>query len=74
MIDQCPGNFTLKPKLIFFFSEQVLECETEKGQGIEEDEECEDISSSSQEYEDAAFREEKALSDSELKVEVNFQV
>lgn len=52
----------------------MLECETEKGQGIEEDEECEDISSSSQEYEDAAFREEKALSDSELKVEVNFQV
>ncbi|XP_008327578.1 uncharacterized protein prr14 isoform X2 [Cynoglossus semilaevis] len=49
-------------------SEQVLECETEKGQGIEEDEECEDISSSSQEYEDAAFREEKALSDSELKI------
>lgn len=32
------------------------------------EEEDEDTSSSSQEYEDAALREEKALSDSEIKV------
>ncbi|XP_022595063.1 uncharacterized protein LOC111217460 isoform X1 [Seriola dumerili] len=45
-----------------------LECEIERRQQSEEEEDGEDTSSSSQEYEDVALREEKALSDSEIKV------
>lgn len=45
-----------------------LECEIERGQQSEEDDDGEDTSSSSQEFEDVGLREEKALSDSEIKV------
>ncbi|XP_034450090.1 uncharacterized protein prr14 [Hippoglossus hippoglossus] len=46
-----------------------LECETERRQQSEEEEDDgEDTSSSSHEYEDVGLREEKALSDSEIKV------
>lgn len=45
-----------------------LECEAERRQQSEEEDDGEDTSSSSQEYEDAGLREEKALSDSEIKV------
>lgn len=44
-----------------------LECEIERRPQSEE-EYYEDTSSSSQEFEDAAMREEKSLSDSEIKV------
>ncbi|XP_040918013.1 uncharacterized protein prr14 isoform X2 [Toxotes jaculatrix] len=44
-----------------------LECGTERREEEEEDD-GEDTSSSSQEYEDVGLREEKALSDSEIKV------
>ncbi|XP_030592308.1 uncharacterized protein prr14 [Archocentrus centrarchus] len=43
------------------------ECETERRQQSEEDDDGEDTSSSSQEFEDVGLREEKALSDSEIK-------
>ncbi|XP_039976942.1 uncharacterized protein prr14 isoform X2 [Xiphias gladius] len=45
-----------------------LECEIERRQQSEEEDDGEDTSSSSQEYEDVGLREEKALSDSEIKV------
>ncbi|KAM8845219.1 uncharacterized protein prr14 isoform 2-T2 [Spinachia spinachia] len=51
-----------------------LECEMKRSQRSEEEgeeeeeDDCEDTSSSSQEFEDVALREEKALSDSEIKV------
>ncbi|XP_029913949.1 uncharacterized protein prr14 isoform X2 [Myripristis murdjan] len=45
-----------------------LDCEIETRKQIEEDEDGEDTSCSSQEFEDVALREEKALSDSEIKV------
>ncbi|XP_076609172.1 uncharacterized protein prr14 [Chaetodon auriga] len=45
-----------------------LECEIERRQQSEEEDDGEDTSSSSQEFEDVALREEKALSDSEIKV------
>ncbi|XP_058509092.1 uncharacterized protein prr14 isoform X2 [Solea solea] len=48
-------------------SGKIVECETEMRQS-EEEEDAEDTSSSSQEYEDIALKEEKALSDSEIKV------
>ncbi|XP_022050848.2 uncharacterized protein prr14 [Acanthochromis polyacanthus] len=49
-------------------SENQLECETERRQQSEEEDDGEDTSSSSQEFEDIGLREEKALSDSEIKV------
>ncbi len=45
-----------------------LECEIERRQQSEEEDDGEDTSSSSQEFEDVGLREEKALSDSEIKV------
>ncbi|XP_041673503.1 uncharacterized protein prr14 [Cheilinus undulatus] len=45
-----------------------LECEIERRGQSEEEDDGEDTSSSSQEFEDVALREEKALSDSEIKV------
>ncbi|XP_059203909.1 uncharacterized protein prr14 [Centropristis striata] len=45
-----------------------LVCEIERRQQSEEEDDGEDTSSSSQEFEDLALREEKALSDSEIKV------
>lgn len=44
-----------------------LACETERRPQSEEEDDCECTSSSSQEYEDIGLREEKALSDSEIK-------
>ncbi|XP_026180890.1 uncharacterized protein prr14 [Mastacembelus armatus] len=49
-------------------SADPLECEIKKRQQSEEDDDGENTSSSSQEYEEALLREEKALSDSEIKV------
>lgn len=49
-------------------STNSLVCEPETRQQCEEEEYGEDTSSSSQEYEDVGLREEKALSDSEIKV------
>ncbi|XP_047428230.1 flocculation protein FLO11 isoform X2 [Mugil cephalus] len=48
-----------------------LECEMERRQQSEEEDDGEDTSSSSQEFEDVGLREEKALSDSEIKVVQN---
>ncbi|KAG7504209.1 hypothetical protein JOB18_003111 [Solea senegalensis] len=48
-------------------SGKIVECETEMRQS-EEEEDAEDTSSSSPEYGDIALKEEKALSDSEIKV------
>ncbi|XP_053298587.1 uncharacterized protein prr14 [Pleuronectes platessa] len=45
-----------------------LECETERRQQSDEEDDGEDTSSSSHEYEDVGLREEKAFSDSEIKV------
>ncbi|XP_044037023.1 uncharacterized protein prr14 isoform X2 [Siniperca chuatsi] len=45
-----------------------LECEIERRQQSEEEDDGEDTSSSSQEFEDVGLREEKAFSDSEIKV------
>ncbi|XP_073351229.1 uncharacterized protein prr14 [Pagrus major] len=45
-----------------------LECEIERRQQSEEEDDGENTSSSSQEFEDVVLREEKALSDSEIKV------
>nr|XP_046270953.1 microtubule-associated protein futsch isoform X2 [Scatophagus argus]XP_046270954.1 microtubule-associated protein futsch isoform X2 [Scatophagus argus] len=45
-----------------------LECEIERRQQSEEEDDGENTSSSSQEFEDVGLREEKALSDSEIKV------
>ncbi|KAM6965933.1 uncharacterized protein prr14 [Tautogolabrus adspersus] len=45
-----------------------LECEIERRGQSEEEDDGEDTSSSSQEFEDVALREEKAFSDSEIKV------
>ncbi|XP_042360326.1 uncharacterized protein prr14 isoform X2 [Plectropomus leopardus] len=45
-----------------------LECEMERRRQSEEEDDGEDTSSSSQEFEDVGLREEKALSDSEIKV------
>lgn len=45
-----------------------MECEIERRQQSEEEDDGEDTSSSSQEFEDVGLREEKALSDSEIKV------
>ncbi|KAK2833075.1 hypothetical protein Q5P01_016964 [Channa striata] len=48
----------------------ILDCKTERRQRCEEEEEYgENTSSSSQEFEDVGIREEKALSDSEIKNE-----
>lgn len=47
-----------------------MECEIERRQQSEEEDDGEDTSSSSQEYEDVGLREEKALSDSEIKVHI----
>lgn len=53
----------------FFQSRNPLECEIERRrQSEEEEDDGEDTSSSSQEFEDVGLREEKALSDSEIKV------
>ncbi|CAK6961127.1 uncharacterized protein LOC128378907 [Scomber scombrus] len=49
-------------------SRSPLECKMERRQQIEEEDDGEDTSSSSQEFEDVGMREEKALSDSEIKV------
>lgn len=49
-------------------SENQLECEIERRQQSEEEDDGEDTSSSSQEFDDVGLREEKALSDSEIKV------
>lgn len=49
-------------------SETPLKCGTERGEQCDDD--GEDTSSSSQEYDDVGLREEKALSDSEIKVNV----
>lgn len=52
-----------------FCSRSPLECKIERRQPLEEEEDDgEDTSSSSQEFEDVGMREEKALSDSEIKV------
>uniref|UniRef100_UPI0037E97297 uncharacterized protein prr14 n=1 Tax=Semicossyphus pulcher TaxID=241346 RepID=UPI0037E97297 len=45
-----------------------LECEIERRQQSEEEDDGEDTSSSSHEFEDVVLREEKSLSDSEIKV------
>lgn len=45
-----------------------LQCDMERIQQSEEEDDGENTSSSSQEFEDAGLREEKALSDSEIKV------
>lgn len=45
-----------------------LQCEIERRQQSEEEDDGENTSSSSQEFEDVGLREEKALSDSEIKV------
>ncbi|XP_020501375.2 serine-rich adhesin for platelets [Labrus bergylta] len=45
-----------------------MECEIERRGQSEEEDDGEDTSSSSQEFEDVALREEKAFSDSEIKV------
>lgn len=47
-----------------------LQCDVEGMQQSEEEDDGEDTSSSSQEFEDVALREEKALSDSEIKVDI----
>ena len=47
-----------------------MQCETEGRQQSEEEDDGEDTSSSSPEFEDAGLREEKALSDSEIKVRI----
>ncbi|XP_031718162.1 uncharacterized protein prr14 isoform X1 [Anarrhichthys ocellatus] len=49
-------------------SGNLLACEMERRQQSEEEDDGEDTSSSSQEFEDVGLREEKALSDSEIKV------
>ncbi|XP_042248332.1 uncharacterized protein prr14 isoform X2 [Thunnus maccoyii] len=49
-------------------SRNSLECKIERRQQSEEEDDGEDTSSSSQEFEDVGLREEKALSDSEIKV------
>lgn len=49
-------------------SGDALQCEIERRQQSEEEDDGEDTSSSSQEFEDVVLREEKALSDSEIKV------
>ena len=51
-----------------FCSGSHLQCEIERRQQSEEEDDGEDTSSSSQEFEDVGLREEKALSDSEIKV------
>lgn len=45
-----------------------LECEIERRGQSEEEDDGENTSSSSQEFDDVVLREEKALSDSEIKV------
>lgn len=45
-----------------------LQCDMERIQQSEEEDDGENTSSSSQEFEDVGLREEKALSDSEIKV------
>ncbi|XP_031174708.1 uncharacterized protein prr14 isoform X1 [Sander lucioperca] len=54
--------------LDYSISGSHLQCEIERRQQSEEDDDGEDTSSSSQEFEDVGLREEKALSDSEIKV------
>ncbi|KAF7227687.1 serine-rich adhesin for platelets isoform X1 [Nothobranchius furzeri] len=49
-------------------SENPLQCEAERIQQSEDEDYGEDASSSSPEFEDAGLRDEKALSDSEIKV------
>ncbi|XP_069021412.1 uncharacterized protein prr14 [Embiotoca jacksoni] len=49
-------------------SGNTLVCEMERRRQSEEEDDGEDTSSSSQEFEDVGLREEKALSDSEIKV------
>ncbi|XP_034394909.1 uncharacterized protein prr14 isoform X2 [Cyclopterus lumpus] len=55
-------------KLDYSSSGNLLECELVRRQQSEEEDDGEDTSSSSQEFEDIGLREEKALSDSEIKV------
>lgn len=50
-----------------------LECEIGRRQQSEEEDDGENTSSSSQEFEDVGLREEKALSDSEIKVYIFFK-
>ncbi|XP_032393756.1 uncharacterized protein prr14 isoform X2 [Etheostoma spectabile] len=54
--------------LDYSISGSSLQCEIERRQQSEEEDDGEDTSSSSQEFEDVGLREEKALSDSEIKV------
>ncbi|KAF1379853.1 hypothetical protein PFLUV_G00180410 [Perca fluviatilis] len=54
--------------LDYSISGSHLQCEIERRQQSEEEDDGEDTSSSSQEFEDVGLREEKALSDSEIKV------
>lgn len=49
-----------------------MECAIERRQQSEEEDDGEDTSSSNQDFEDVALREEKALSDSEIKVDIIF--
>ncbi|XP_068584051.1 serine-rich adhesin for platelets [Cebidichthys violaceus] len=56
------------PTLDYSSSGNLLACEMERRQQSEEEDDGEDTSSSSQEFEDVGLREEKALSDSEIKV------
>ncbi|XP_034749281.1 uncharacterized protein prr14 [Etheostoma cragini] len=54
--------------LDYSISGSSFQCEIERRQQSEEEDDGEDTSSSSQEFEDVGLREEKALSDSEIKV------
>ena len=47
-----------------------MQCDAERRQQSEEEDDGEDTSSSSHEFEDVGLREEKALSDSEIKVRI----
>nr|XP_033500854.1 uncharacterized protein prr14 isoform X1 [Epinephelus lanceolatus]XP_033500855.1 uncharacterized protein prr14 isoform X1 [Epinephelus lanceolatus] len=61
-------NDSSSATLDYSSSGNPLECEMERRQQSEEEDDGEDTSSSSQEFEDVGMREEKALSDSEIKV------
>ncbi|KAM4530114.1 uncharacterized protein prr14 isoform 2-T2 [Odontesthes bonariensis] len=63
-----PGSVDSTAPLGSNSSGNPLQCETEGRQQSEEEDDGEDTSSSSPEFEDAGLREEKALSDSEIKV------
>ncbi|KAM6914526.1 uncharacterized protein prr14 isoform 2-T2 [Lycodopsis pacificus] len=53
-------------------SGNLLACEMERRQQSKEEDDGEDTSSSSQEFEDVGLREEKALSDSEIKNDLGY--